>query len=116
MKQLYKGQRIAVHVLDEHILPLTPLPIPLGGKTDQWEAYWKKALEIVGPGYDEQAIAEAGYFITRVEEVVGDQVLFQDSYGELRLVPADQIYTQEEAPKAFEIWLALAKEETDGGD
>lgn len=111
MKELYKGQRIAVHVLDEHILPLTPLPIPLGGKIDQWDAYWKKALEIVGPEYDEQDIAEAGYFITKVEEVVGDQVLFRDSNGEPRLVPSDQIYTQEEAPKAFEIWLSLEAEE-----
>lgn len=110
MKQLYKGQKIAVHVLDEHILPLMPLPIPLGGKIDQWEAYWKKALEIAGPEYNEQDIAESGYFITKVEEVVGSQVLFRDSYGELRLAPCDQVITEEEAPKAFEMWLSMKEE------
>jgi len=107
MKKLYKGQRIAVHVLDEHILPLMPLPIPLGGKIDQWEAYWKKALEIVGPEYNEQDIAESGYFIAKVEEVVGDQVLFRDSNGELRLAPGSEVITYEEAPKAFDIWLSV---------
>lgn len=104
-KNLYKGQQIAIHVLDEHILPLFPTPIPLGGRIDDWEAYWKKCSEILGPEYDQAAIISAGYFVTKVEEVVGGQVLFRDSDGELRLVPADQVITQEEAPKAFEMWL-----------
>jgi len=107
MKKLYKGQRIAVHVLDEHILPLEPSFLPLGGTREQWEAYWKKALEIVGPEYDERDIMWAGCFITKVEEVVGDQVLFRDSNGELRLVPGSEVITYEEAPKAFDIWLSL---------
>lgn len=111
MKELYKGQKIAIHVLDEHILPRMPLPIPLGGKIDKWDAYWKKALEIVGPEYNEQDIAEAGYFITKVEEVVGDQVLFRDSYGELRMAPFDQVITEEEAPEAFKAWLSQEAED-----
>ena len=109
-KALYKGQRIAVHVLDEHILPRMPLPIPLGGRIDQWEAYWNKCSEILGPEYDPTEACEfAGYFITKVEEVVGDQVLFRDSYGELCLAPGDQVITEEEAPKAFETWLSLKR-------
>ena len=56
MKQLHKGQKIAIHVLDEHILPLMPTPIPLGGRIDDWEAYYHKALEIVGPEYDDYDI------------------------------------------------------------
>ena len=107
MKQLYKGQKIAVHVLDEHILPLAPQPLPLGGTQEQCDAYWKKALEMVGEGYDAADIAEgAGYFITMVEELVGDQVLFRDSYGELRMAPFDQVITEEEAPEAFKAWLS----------
>ena len=113
MKELYKGQKITIHVLDEHILPLCPQPLPLGGIKEEWEAYWKKALEIVGPEYNEQDIAEAGYFITKVEEVVGDQVLFWDSYGEPRLVPGDQVITEEEAPEAFKARLSQGAEDMD---
>jgi len=112
MKQLYKGQRIAVRVLDEHILPRMPLPIPLGGKIDQWEAYWSKCFEILGPRYDYADISEAsGYFVTMVEDLVGDQVLFRDSTGELRLAPGDQVITEEEAPEAFKAWLSQEAEE-----
>lgn len=98
MKSLYKGQHIAVHVLDEHILPRPPLPLSFGGTIDQWKDYYKQALEIAGPRYNELDIAMAGYFVAKVEEVVGDQVI-----------------TQEEAPKAFEIWLAIKKEKYNGG-
>ena len=105
MKQLHKGQKIALHVLDEHILPLCPQPLPLGGTKEEWDAYWKKALEIVGPKYDEEDLCYAGYFVTEVADIVGDQVLFRDSNGELRLVPSDQVITEQEAPKAFEVWL-----------
>ena len=112
MKQVYKGQTIAVHVLGEHILPQKPLPLPLGGTKEQWDAYWKRALEILGPEYDEQDLVNAeGYFITMVEDVVGDQVLFRDSYGEPRLVSGDEVITKEEAPKAFEVWLSQIQEE-----
>lgn len=110
IKNLYKGQTIAVHVLDEHILPRKPQPLPLGGTTDQWDAYWGKALEIAGAKYNEWDIAEAGYLITKVEEVVDDQVLFRDSNGELRLAPGDEVITKEEAPEAFEIWLSQKSE------
>jgi len=110
MKHLYKGQRIAVHVLDEHVLPLMPQPIPLGGTIDQWEAYYRECLEIVGPGYSDEDIFDSGYFCTKVEEVVGDQVLFRDSKGELRLVPGCQVITYEEAPKAFDTWLSFKGE------
>ena len=106
MKQLYKGQKIALHVLDEHILPLCPELLPSGGTMGQWDAYWKKALEIVGSEYNEDDIAFAGYFVTEVVDIVGDQVLFRDSNGELHLVPSDQVITQEEAPQAFEAWLS----------
>ena len=106
-KTLYKGQRIALHVLDEHILPQMPTPIPLGGRIDDWEVYWNRCSEILGPDYDQTDACEfAGYFITMVEDLVGDQVLFRDSYGELRLVPCDQVITEEEAPEAFKAWLA----------
>ena len=110
MKQLYKGQKIAIHVLDEHVLPFPPLPLPLGGTKEQWDAYWKKALKTVGPEYNEEDICDAGYFVTEVVDIVGDQILFRDSNDELRLVPADQVITEEEAPKAFEIWLAPQSE------
>ena len=110
MKQLQKGQRIALHVLDEHILPLDPKPLPLGGTEEEWIAYWEKCREIVGPEYDDDEICFSGYFITMVEELVGDQVLFRDSYGELRLVPCDQVITEQEAPKAFEAWLFQGEE------
>ena len=106
MKQLYKGQKIAIHVLDEHILPLEPQPLPLGGTKEEWDAYWKEALAMVGEGYDEEDLTFAGYFVTEVEDIVGDQVLFRDSNNELRLVPSDQVITQEEAPQAFEAWLS----------
>jgi len=106
VKQLHKGQKIAVHVLDEHILPLCPQPLPLGGTKEQWEAYWKKALEIVGPEYDEHDIFDAGYFVTEVVDIVGDQILFRDSNNEPRLVPANQVITEQEAPQAFEAWLS----------
>ena len=106
MKQLYKGQKIALHVLDEHILPLPPKPLPLGGTKEECDAYWKKALEIVGPEYDAEDICFAGYFVTEVADIVGDQVLFRDSNNEFRLVPSNQVITQEEAPQAFEVWLA----------
>ena len=110
-KTLYQGQRIALHVLDEHILPLCPKPIPLGGTKRQWDAYWQRSREILGSPYDETDIVEyAGYFITMVEELVGDQVLFRDSYGELRLVPCDQVITEQEAPNAFKAWLSQGKE------
>ena len=111
VRHLYKGQTIAVHVLDQHILPQMPTPLPLGGKRADWDAYWKKCAEILGPDYDATEASEfGGYFITMVEEVVGDQVLFRDSFGELRLVPGDEVITKEEAPKAFEIWLSLKRE------
>ena len=106
MKQLHKGQKIAIHVLYEHVLPLEPQPLPLGGTKEEWDAYWKKALEIVGAEYDEEDLTFAGYFVTEVEDIVGDQVLFRDSNNELRLVPANQVITQEEAPQAFEAWLS----------
>lgn len=104
MKHLYKGQKMAIHVLDEHILPLKPKPLPLGGSKEEWDAYWKATLEILGPGYDEGDLMDAGYFVTEVVDTVGDQVLFRDSNNELRLVPSDQVITQEEAPQAFEAW------------
>ena len=110
MKQLYKGQKIALHVLDEYILPLEPKPLPLGGTEAEWDAYWKRAKEIVGPEYDSEDLCFAGYFVTEVDDIVGDQVLFRDSNSELRLVPIDQIITQEEAPQAFEAWLSERSE------
>lgn len=110
MKQLYTGQKIALHVLDEYILPLEPQPKPLGGTEEQWDAYWKKALKIVGPEYDEEDLCFAGYFVTEVVDIVSDQVLFRDSNNELRLVPADQVITEEEAPQAFEAWLSQCSE------
>ncbi len=87
---------------------MPPLPLPLGTR-QQWDAYWKQALEIIGPEYNEVDIFHAGYFVTEVVDIIGDQVLFRDSNSEPRLVPADQVITQEEAPKAFEIWLSLHK-------
>lgn len=110
MKQLYKGQKIALHVLDEHILPLEPKPLPLGGSKEEWESYWKRALEIVGSEYNSEDLCFTGYFVAEVVDIVGDQVLFQDSNSELRLVPADQVITQEEAPQAFEAWLSERSE------
>jgi len=108
MKKLYKGQRIAVHVLDEHVLPLEPTPLPMGGMQAAWDAYWNKCAEILGPDYDPTEASEfGGFFVTKVEEVVGDQVLFRDSNGELRLAPGNEVITYEEAPKAFDIWLSL---------
>jgi hypothetical protein len=104
--RLEKGMNIAIHVLDEHILPLMPTPIPLGGRIDDWETYWAKCSEVLGPDYDQAAIIAAGYFVTMVEDLVGDQVLFRDSYDELRLAPANEVITEQEAPAAFEAWLS----------
>lgn len=108
IKHLYKGQLIAIHILDEYVLPFKPLPIILGGTSNEWEDYRKRALEIVGHEYTEQDIWESeGYLITIVEEVVGDQVLFRDNNYEMRLAPGNEVVTEEEAPRAFEIWRSL---------